>query len=107
MKTIGRWRRNASKNKNCDTRPQGYRVRKLRPACQHPDAREAQEAQASREAEAEQAKSLAFSLSASLAFRSLSLLALPSQALPRQAASRNLGAHESEALCVRQLTPVV
>ena len=57
--------------------------------------------------EAEQAKSLAFSLSASLAFRSLPLLALSGKAIPRQATARNLRTHDGKPLRVVKLAPVV
>jgi hypothetical protein len=107
--TIRAWRQSAPTIACTDPRAKRLRVRKLRQACGNPDARKAEEKNRTSEktAEAEQVKSLAFSLSASLAFRSLSLVLFFGEPIPSQAASRHLRAHDSEALCVRELSSVV
>jgi hypothetical protein len=66
----------ATANTDRDTRAKGFGVRELRQACRHSYAGQTEEENCANKetAEAEQATSLAFSLSASLAFRSLSLL---------------------------------
>jgi hypothetical protein len=104
-----RQRQNATTITGTDPRTERFRVRELRQARWHSDAREAQEESNENKetAEAEQAKSLAFWLSASLAFRSLFLLALPGQAIPRETTASDLSAHDSETLCVRELSSVV
>jgi hypothetical protein len=109
MRSIGRWRQSATAIACTCPRAKRFRVPELRQARWHLDACEAEkENSASKEtAEAEQAKSLAFSLSASLAFRSLSLVLFVGESIPCEAASGNLGAHNSETLRVRELASVV
>src|ERR1700680_1265276 len=103
MMTEIKWRKSAAANADRNTRAERLRVRELRPVCWHPDASETEETQASKEtAEAEQGQGLAFSLSAPLAFRSVSLLAFPGEPIPRQATASDLRAHDTEPLCVRQ-----
>src|SRR5712692_9914647 len=105
--TVVAWRHNATANTDRDTRTQGFGVRELRPTSRHTDASKADEEEGCKKAEAEQGQGLAFSLSAPLAFRSLSLLALSGEAIPCQATARNLSAHDSKALCIGHLAPVV
>jgi hypothetical protein len=102
-----RWRYDATANQNRDTRTEGFRVRELRQACGHSHARQTKEEKTANKAEAEQAKRLAFSLSASLAFSSLSLLPFSSESFPSEASASNLRAHDSEALRVGQFATVV
>src|SRR5947209_1051745 len=107
MNTIRRWRQNATANTDRDTRTQRFRIRELRSVRWHPDAGEAEEAEASKEtAETEQVQGLAFSLSAPLAFCSLSLLAFSSQPFPRQTTASNPRAHDAEPLSVCQFALV-
>src|SRR5579871_1904816 len=94
------WRRNASTNTGSNTGAKRYRVRELRPASGYPNAREAEKEKGSSKAEKEQAQGLAFSLPASLAFRSLSLLVLPCQAIPCQASASDLRADNCEPFCI-------
>ena len=102
-----RWRCNAATNTNSDTEPQGYGVRELRPPGGDTDAREAEEKGHAQSTEKEQGQGLAFSLPAPLAFRSLSLLALPGEPIPSQATASNLTANNGEAFRIRQLPTVV
>ena len=102
-----RWRQNATANTNRDTRAERLRVRELRPARGHSHARETEEKSCVETAEKEQGQGLAFSLSAPLAFGFLSLFTFPGKPIPRQPTTRNLRAHESESLRVRQLAPVI
>ena len=102
----------ATTNPNSDPGTQRYGVRELRPL--HADSVKGEAKSKSQAkggsgetAEKEQGQGLAFSLSAPLAFRSLSLLTLSGEAIPRQAASRNLRADDSEALRVSEFAPVV
>ena len=92
---------------NPDTRTQRNGVRELRPACWHSHASKPEKKKPASKAEEEQAKGLAFSLSAPLAFRSLPLLALSGELVPSQTASSNLGAHNGEPIRISQLAPVV
>jgi hypothetical protein len=101
------WRSDATTNTNRDTRTQGFGVRELRQARRHTNASQAEEEKTGDKAEVEQAEGLAFSLSASLAFRSLPLLSLSSEAFPSQATACDLRAHNSESFGVRQLAPVI
>ena len=101
------WRRSETANTDRDTGAEGLRVRELRQAGWHTHANQTKEEKTAGKAEAEQAKRLAFSLSASLAFRSLPLLAFPGESLPGETTARDLRAHDSEALGVRELAPVV
>lgn len=102
------WRQNASANTDRHTRAERLRVREFRSAGWHLDAHQAKEAEAHKEtAEAEQVQGLAFSLSAPLAFGSLSLLPFSGQPIPRQATASNLRAHDTEPFSVRQFASVV
>lgn len=107
MKMIQRWRCNASANADRNTGAKRFGVRELRQTCWNPDASEAEEKGCGETAEAEQGQGLAFSLSAALALRPLSLRLFPRQAIPRQATACNLRADDSKAFRVRQLAPVV
>src|SRR5665213_80881 len=98
---------NATANTNRDTQSQGNRVRELRPLGRNLDAREAEEKGRAEVAEKEQGQGLAFSLSAPLAFRSLSLFALPGKSIPSQAASGNLRTDVRKAFRSAQLPTVV
>jgi hypothetical protein len=101
-------REDEAENTDRDTGAERLRVRELRPVCWHPDASEAEEAEASKEAaEKEQVQGLAFSLSAPLAFRSLSLLAFSGQPIPRQATASDLRAHDTEPFRVRQFASII
>jgi hypothetical protein len=101
-------RQSATANPDRDTRAKRLRVREFRPVCWHLDESETEEAKASKEAaEAEQSQVLAFSLSASLAFSSLSLLPFSGQPLPSQTTASDLRAHDTEPLSIRQLPLVV
>jgi hypothetical protein len=104
-----RWRQNATAIACTDSRTERFRVRELRQARRHSHARKAEEENRTGKEtkEAEQAKSLAFSLSASLAFRSLSLVLFVGEPIPSQTASSHLTAHDSEALPIRELASVV
>jgi hypothetical protein len=102
------WRQSATTITRTDPRAERFRVRELRQACWHFDAGKAKEKSSGKEAtEAEQAKRLAFSLTASLAFRSLSLLALAGKPIPRQATAGDLGAHNGKALRIGEFALVV
>jgi hypothetical protein len=109
MKMAVQWRQNATANTNRDTRAQGNGVRELRPLSRNTDASESRQKEGRKEAaaEAEQGQGLAFSLSAPLAFRSLSLLAFPGQSIPREATASNLRTDVREAFRVSQFTVVV
>lgn len=109
MSAKRRWRQSATTIACSDSRAERLRVRELRQACRHFNACEAEEESGAskKAAEAEQAKSLAFSLSASLAFSSLSLVVFVSETIPSQASSSHLTADDSESLRVRQFAPVV
>src|SRR5579859_1150754 len=108
IRHILNWRQDATANTDRDTESQGFGVRELRPACRYPDAHQAEEEKCDSEAaEKEQVQGLAFSLSAPLAFGSLSLLTFASKAIPRQSSARNLRAYKSESFGVRQLAPIV
>ena len=107
MNLARRWRSNATANKNRDTRTQGLGVRELRQTRRHTHASQAEEEKTAGKAEAEQAKRLAFSLTAPLAFRSLSLLTFPSEAIPCEATASYLRTQDSEAFRIRQFAPVV
>jgi hypothetical protein len=98
---------NAATHTNRYTGAKRFRIRELRQTGWHTYASQAKEEKTTGQAEAEQAKRLAFSLSASLAFRPVSLLALSSKPLPRQATARDLRAHNSESFGVSQLTSIV
>ena len=102
-----RWRCNATANTNRNTRTKGFGVRELRPLGRNSNASETEKKGIAEVAEKEQGQGLAFSLSAPLAFRSLSLRALPCKPIPRQAASGNLRADVREKLCIAQLATVV
>src|SRR5258706_3931416 len=99
MKNIQTWRCNAeTTNPNRDTQSQRNGIRELRPSGWYSDACEAQEKGVSEAAEKEQDQGLAFSLSAPLAFSSLSLLTLSGKPVPRQSPASNLRANESKPL---------
>jgi hypothetical protein len=103
-----KWRCNATANTDRDTGAEGFRVRELRQVRWHPDASEAEEAEASKEpAETEQVRGLAFSPSAPLAFRSLSLLALSGEPIPSQTTASNPRTNDTEPLRVIQFALVV
>ena len=102
------WRQNAPANTNRDTRTKGLRVRELRSACRSIDASTPKETQTSKKtAETKQGQGLAFSLSAPLAFGSLSLRFFPGELIPCEPASSDLTTYEREPLCVREFAPVV
>src|ERR1700722_13671071 len=107
MHVIRRWRRNATTHKDSYSRTKRFGVRELRQIGWNTNASQSEEEKAAGKAETEQAKSLAFSLAASLAFRSLSLLTLSGEAIPSEATTRDLRAHNSEAFCISQLATVI
>jgi hypothetical protein len=102
------WRQSATTIACTDPRTKRLRVRELRQACGHVDASNAEETQACKEtAETEQGQGLAFSLSASLAFRSLPLLSFSCQPIPSQATASNLRTNYREAISIGKLAPVI
>src|SRR5580700_11160229 len=109
MKTTRLWRQSAATIACTNPGAKRFRVRELRQARWYFNACEAKEENhASNEtAEAEQAKRLAFSLSAPSAFRSLSLFLFVCQPIPCEATTSNLTADDSEAVRISQLAPVV
>jgi hypothetical protein len=101
---------NATANANRDTGAQGFRIRELRQAGWNSHACQAEKEKGASRAEKEQAKGLAFSLPAPLAFGSLSLLGgliFASESLPCEATAYDLTAHEREALGISQFAPVI
>src|ERR1035437_727566 len=108
MTNMFEWRQNATAYQDQRSKPVRDGVRELRPACWHPDARDAEEEKGCGEvAEKEQSQGLAFSLSAPLAFGSLPLLALPGKPIPCKATASNLRADNSEPFCVGKFAPIV
>jgi hypothetical protein len=109
MCLIRRWEQNATAITCTGARTERLRVRELRQACGDSDARETKEKSGTNKetAEAEQAKILTFSLSASLAFGSLSLFAFSGESVTGEATASNLRTNYREAIRISKLAPVI
>lgn len=102
------WSENATTVESTRARAEGIGIRELRPTRRDSYGWEAEEEEkVTSKAESEQAKSLAFLLTASLAFRSLSLVLFVGETIPCQTASRDLSADDCKAFRVSQLANVV
>src|SRR6266542_2084327 len=108
MKTIRRWRHDATAHQDTDTRAYGYGVRELRQAHENISS----ENKPAKDSTKETGRTSAQAFAAALTFQPLPLYRLlfrflPGEPFPSEAASSNLTAHKREPLGIGQLSAIV